>query len=74
MNAVAAVAAAAKKNPVFLGPAEPYLMFNFVMDVVGLIVDRSDPGALRGLAITLGLLIFAEIPVQLFNRAKKAAA
>jgi hypothetical protein len=73
MVAVAAIAAAIKKNPVFLGPAVLYLMFGIVLQVTGLIVDGPDGGTIRALITTVVMLIFAEIPVQLFNRAKKAA-
>ncbi|MFT7108170.1 MAG: hypothetical protein ACJAVT_002704 [Yoonia sp.] len=74
MIAVAAVAAAIKQNPVFLGPAVLYLMFSVVITVVGMFVDGGGADVLRGLGITVALLIFAEIPVQMFNRIKKAAA
>lgn len=74
MIALAAVAAAIKQNPVFLGPAVLYLMFSIVITVVGLVIDGSSPDILRGLGITIAMLIFAEIPVQMFNRIKKAAA
>lgn len=74
MIAMAAVAAAIKQNPVFLGPAVLYLMFSVVITVVGMFVDGGGPDVLRGLGITISLLIIAEIPVQMFNRIQKAAA
>lgn len=74
MVAVAAIAAAIKRNPVFLGPAVLYLMFGIVLQIVGLIVDGTDVGTIRAMIMTVAMLVFAEIPVQLFNRANKAAA
>lgn len=74
MIALAAVAAAVKKNPVFLGPAVLYLMFSIVITVGSFAVDGTAPETLRGLGVTFAMLIFAEIPVQLFNRVQKAAA
>lgn len=74
MIAVAAVAAAIKKNPVFLGPAVLYLMFSVVITAAGLVVDGGGPEIWRGLGVSVALLIFAEIPVQMFNRIKKSAA
>jgi hypothetical protein len=73
MIALASVAAAIKQNPVFLGPAVLYLMFSIIIQIGGLIVDGMDSAVIRGLIISLVLLIVAEIPVQLFNRVKKAA-
>lgn len=71
MIAVAAIAAAIKKNPVFLGPAVLFLMFGVVIQIGGLIVDGSSGDAIKGLIATIVMLIVAEIPVQLFNRVNK---
>lgn len=74
MIALAAVAAAVKKNPTFLGPAVLYLMFSIVITLGSFAVDGTTSETLLGLGVTFALLIFAEIPVQLFNRAQKVAA